>query len=239
MSKLLVACGDSARAELFYGQALEISWGGGLHFSTPRDPSPDPRDFVGLVIAGGLDIHPCRWEPREELDPRAEPDPGRDERELALIARAWELGRPILGICRGHQILNVARGGSMVQHVPAFFGCDVSAHQQGRAEDGPGLVHRVYLAPESRLANLLGTPEFEVNSRHHQAVRRIGQGLRAVGWHPATESPEGSLVEALEAEDPGRWVIGVQWHPENLVGLDGPAGEAARQLFRAFGRALA
>lgn len=239
MSKLLIACGDSIRAELFYGKALRIAWSGGLHFSTPAEPLPDLGAYAGLVLAGGLDIHPCRWEPREDLHRLAEPAPDRDERELALIGRAWELGRPILGICRGHQILNVARGGSMIQDIPEHYGCAPAVHQLGQAEEGPRLCHRVQLDGASRLAEILGCTELEVNSRHHQAVRRLGAGLKAVGWHRDTAAAEGPLVEALEAEDASRWVFGVQWHPENLVDLAGPAGEAARGLFKALGQALA
>jgi putative glutamine amidotransferase len=93
----------------------------------------------------------------------------------------------------------------------------------------------VQLAPASRLRALLGEDVFLVNSRHHQAVKRVAPALLAVGWHLDTAHPiTGPLIEAVEAADPARWVFGVQWHPENLVNLKGPAGDAARDLFAAF-----
>ena len=100
------------------------------------------------------------------------------------------------------------------------------------------MCHRVQLAPTSHLRHLLGEEVFLVNSRHHQAVKRVAAPLAAVGWHLDTTHHEtGPLIEAIEAVDPARWVIGVQWHPENLVGLKGPAGNVARELFAAFVKA--
>jgi putative glutamine amidotransferase len=99
--------------------------------------------------------------------------------------------------------------------------------------------HRVQLAPGSRLRALLGEDVFLVNSRHHQAVKRVAPPLVAVGWHLDTVHPDtGPVIEAVEAADATRWVFGVQWHPENLVNLKGPAGDAARDLFSAFVKAL-
>lgn len=239
VSSILVACGNRAGVERHYLPAVRAGgWTGPCQVVVPGDPLPDLAGVCGLLVAGGLDIHPRCWDASEPLHPAAEPAEDRDAREMPLIREAWERNLPVLGICRGHQILNVALGGSMIQHVPEHFACPVERHQLGRADDGPELRHRVALAPGSRLAGLLDTMEVLVNSRHHQAVKAVAPVLKAVGWHLDTVSPlTGPLVEALEAEDPGRWVFGVQWHPENLVALDHAAGEAARALFAAFAEA--
>lgn len=239
VSSILVACGSKSAAEKHYLPAVRVGgWTGPVVLVAAEDPLPELEAFSALLVTGGLDIHPDRWDPSEPLHPTAEPAPERDTREVPLIQAAWARRMPILGICRGEQVLNVALGGSMIQHVPDHYGCPVERHQLGRADDGPRLAHGVTLAPGSRLAGLLGCTEVQVNTRHHQAVRRVAPGLRAVAWHLDTVHPEtGPLVEAVEAEDPGRWVVGVQWHPENLVGLGGEPGAAARRLFEAFAQA--
>lgn len=240
VSSILVACGNRSGVERHYLPALVAGgWPGPCQVVEPGDPLPDLDGVGGVLVAGGLDIHPRRWDASEPLHASAEPAEDRDAREIPLVREAWRRNLPVLGICRGHQILNVALGGSMIQHVPEYYGCSVERHQFGRSDDGPDLRHRVVVAPASRLARVLGTRDVLVNSRHHQAVKALAPGLRAVAWHLDTVNPlTGPLVEALEAEDPGRWVYGVQWHPENLVGLDQPAGEAARALFRAFAMAV-
>jgi putative glutamine amidotransferase len=116
------------------------------------------------------------------------------------------LGLPIFGICRGAQALNVARGGTLIQHLPA-----VTDHSVEHRQTAPGWeeTHPVHVAGDSRLAHVLGLEELWANSFHHQAVDRLGDGLRAVAW-----APDGT-VEGIE--DPGeRFVVGVQWHAETL-----------------------
>lgn len=234
-SKLLVSCKNKSGAEKHYLPALKAAgWTGPTQLLAPGDPLPDLSGAVGLLLTGGLDIHPGHWDATEPVHPRAEVDAERDVFEIPLIMEAWNRNLPILGICRGEQILNVALGGSMIQDIPDHYGCEPSRHQHGTPEM-PDMHHRVQLAPGSRLRALLGEDVFLVNSRHHQAVKRVAPPLVAVGWHLDTaHSENGPLVEALEAADPGRWVFGVQWHPENLIGLKGPAGDAARDLFNAF-----
>jgi putative glutamine amidotransferase len=201
---------------------------------TPDDAVRDLSEVSGLVLTGGYDIHPSHWDAHEPVHPAAEVDADRDAFEIPLIRAAWEKHLPLLGICRGEQILNVALGGSLIQDVPEHFACEPGRHQHGKAGI-PDMHHRVQLAPVSRLRALLGEDVFLVNSRHHQAVKRVAPGLVAVGWHLNTvHSITGPLIEAVEANDPSRWVIGVQWHPENLIELKGPAGDAARDLFSAF-----
>jgi putative glutamine amidotransferase len=188
-------------------------------------------------MTGGDDIHPRHWDEQEALDPQAEPDEERDALELPAARRAWELALPILGICRGEQLLNVALGGSLFQDLPRQLGLESDLHRRGTSQV-PELAHTVTLAPESRLVRLTGLLEVQVNSRHHQAVLRVAPGLRAVAWHRAPLQEGAGLIEGVEAVAPDRWVVGVQWHPENLVGLEGPAGAAALAIFQGFVRAL-
>jgi putative glutamine amidotransferase len=153
----------------------------------------------GLVLSGGPDVHPAAYghEPHPELGP-TEPDLDRFEVSLARRADARRL--PTLGVCRGAQVLNVARGGTLHQHLP------------GHRQSAPGdrTSHGVRLGTRSSVSSLLGRTALEVNSFHHQAIDRLGDGLRACG-----RSDDG-VVEAIE--DPGRdFVVGVQWHAECLV----------------------
>ena len=237
-SILLVSCKNKSGAEKHYLPALRAAgWTGTIQLVAPGDPTPDLTQAAGLLLTGGHDIHPSHWDALEPVHPEAEVDADRDAFEIPLIRTAWDLNLCILGICRGEQILNVALGGSLIQDVPDHYGCESERHQHG-TPDVADMHHRVQLAPGSRLRSLLGEDVFLVNSRHHQSVKRLAPPLAAVGWHLDTVHPEtGPMIEAVEAADPSRWVFGVQWHPENLADLKGPAGDAARDLFVAFVRA--
>jgi putative glutamine amidotransferase len=160
----------------------------------------------GICLSGGPDLDPETYEeqPHPELGP-IEPD--LDRFELELARQADDRGLPILAICRGMQALNVARGGSLHQHLPDRPGVTID-HRQGIA--GDQTVHDVSIAIGSRLARLIGKRDAAVNSFHHQGVHRLGHGLRAVAW-----SPDG-VIEGIEA--PARdFAVGVQWHAESLV----------------------
>jgi gamma-glutamyl-gamma-aminobutyrate hydrolase PuuD len=162
----------------------------------------------GLVVSGGPDVDPARYgKPRHS---RTQPAiPVRDAWDLAVTGAALTAEVPVLAICRGMQVLNVCRGGTLHQHVP-----DLVGHE--RHEGGLGWYgrHRVRVSPDSMLAGVLPEPGlFEVPTHHHQAVDLVGEGLRAVAWE------EDGLVEAVEAgpsELGGQagFVLGVQWHPE-------------------------
>jgi putative glutamine amidotransferase len=149
----------------------------------------------GLVLAGGTDIDPALYgaEPHPET---GNPDRDRDRLEVALLHEALERDLPVLAICRGMQLLNVALGGSLAQHI------------EGHRVPGEAVVHSITLAPESKVGAILGAGEYGVNSRHHQCVQRLGSGLTVVGRAPA------DVIEAVEL-DGKRFVIGVQWHPED------------------------
>lgn len=238
MSSILVACGNKSGAEKHYLPALRLGgWAGEIVLVAPGDPRPALGPFSGLMLCGGRDIHPRLWDAQEHVHSEADVDEARDAFEVPLVREAWERGLPILGICRGEQILNAALGGSLIQDIPSHFGCEPERHRHGSSEL-PELHHAVQFEPLSRLAELIGCPEIRVNSRHHQAVNRLAPGLKAVAWHLDTQHIEcGPLIEGIEAEDAHRWAFGVQWHPENLVGLEDENGEAARRLFEAFAEA--
>ncbi len=169
--------------------------------------------IAGLILPGGGDVDPTRYGHSVRHEANYDVSPERDQFELAL-ARAALARRtlPMLCICRGMQLLNVALGGDLVQHIPDHFGERVLHRRPERLP----VTHPVRLEPESRLAHLLGATELVVRSFHHQAVGRLGAGLRAVAW-----SPDG-VVEAVESER-HPFVVAVQWHPElDALGDAGP-----------------
>jgi len=167
----------------------------------------------GLLIAGGVDIDPASYgeAPHPKL---GNIDPARDAVELTLTRWAIADGKPVLGLCRGHQIINVAQGGSLFQDLEALVP-DSIKHDYfptaGFARDH--LAHDVTLAPGTRLAGIFEAPSIAVNSMHHQGVDRLGKGLVVTA-----RAPDGT-VEAVELDDPA-FVVGVQWHPETLETRD-------------------
>jgi putative glutamine amidotransferase len=159
----------------------------------------------GVCLPGGPDLQPSVYgeEPHPELGPT---EPRVDAVELALVRAADRRNLPILGICRGMQALNVARGGTLHQHLPDVVGNRLEHRQP---EHGSITTHRVETAPHSRLRSTLGGPSLEVNSFHHQAVKTLGKNLVTTAW------AEDGTIEAIE--EPGeRLVLGVQWHAEGL-----------------------
>jgi putative glutamine amidotransferase len=222
--------GEPAQRELALGMdyARAIEAAGGLPVVlAPIDPGGVDAllgRLSGLCLPGGPDLHP-QWygdAPHPELGPT---EPELDAFELALARRADALGMPILAICRGAQLLNVARGGTLHQHLPGRpVPLEVAHRQAGPPERS---THPVEVERGSLLALWTGMGRLEVNSFHHQAVRRLGSDLRAVAW-----APDG-VVEAIEAPD-RPFVLGVQWHAEGIAGR--PEQEA---LFTAFVEAAA
>jgi putative glutamine amidotransferase len=160
--------------------------------------------LAGVCLSGGPDLDPSAYGAKAvpELGPV---EPALDVFELEVARCADALGLPILGICRGAQALNVARGGTLIQHVPGIADGSVEHRQTA---PGWEQTHGVRVAPDSRLAQVLGVTELGVNSFHHQAVETLGERLRAVAW-----APDG-IVEGIE--DLERFVVGVQWHGETL-----------------------
>jgi putative glutamine amidotransferase len=155
----------------------------------------------GVVLAGGADVDPARY--AADPDPRTSPPrASRDEAEIALALAALDRGTPLLGICRGMQVLDVALGGTLRQHLPDSVGHE--GHQPAPGEFGR---HPVRVEPASRLAQALGRTSIEVHSYHHQALDLVADRLAEVAW-----APDGT-VEAVEVAD-ADWALGVLWHPE-------------------------
>src|SRR5580658_731467 len=188
-------------------------------------PPEDPRRMAGLqglLLSGGTDVNPARYgaPPHPDLET---PDDARDEKEICLLDEALAADLPVLAICRGMQLFNVAHGGTLIQHLRN------SAVHSVPGGDKALPVHEILVEPDTRLAAILGEGVHAVNSRHHQAVERVGTGLRVT----ARSTPDG-VIEALERSD-RQFALAVQWHPEDQVRQD--AGQ--RKLFEAFAAALA
>lgn len=209
-----------------YLEAVQAA--GAIPVLLPPQLAGEPLDRLvenldGLVLTGGGDVDPVRYQERPHAK-TAGVSARRDRFELIVLRKALEQHLPVLAICRGMQVMNVALGGTLYQHVPDVFGQNV-CHQQveaGRRRDD--VTHPVEVRPGTLLANLVGSGAVGVNSIHHQAVHALGQHMV-----PVARTADG-LIEAIEAPSLGDFVLGVQWHPEELVG----ASEAARALFAGF-----
>ena len=171
--------------------------------------------FDGLLLAGGGDIEPARYGAADH-PAQYGMDPDRDELELELATTAVAMGVPVLGICRGVQLLNVAFGGTLIQHLPDGDG------QIAHRDEAKQTMHDVEVERGSRLAEALGQTRATCRSHHHQGLDRIGDGFRPVAW-----APDG-LVEGIE-RDQG-WTVGVLWHPESTAAAD----PVQHRLLRAF-----
>ncbi|MEU1971996.1 gamma-glutamyl-gamma-aminobutyrate hydrolase family protein [Microbacterium sp. NPDC019599] len=184
-----------------------VTASGGIAVLLPPQPAPDAaaaavlEGLDGLILTGGMDVQPELYgAPRHPLTDPARAD--RDEWELALFRGAEERRMPVLAICRGLQLVNVARGGTLHQHLPEALGTE-----RYRIGGGVFATNTVEVAADSRLAGMLGPGAFAVHSYHHQGVDRLGEGLV-----PTAATADG-LVQAFESDGEG-YVVGVQWHPE-------------------------
>ena len=188
----------------------------------PGDTPSEP--FDGVVLGGGADVDPARYGEAVLPGARVEVDPERDATDLAVFQRAWSEQTPILGICRGLQVVNVALGGTLVQDLstqrPEGLDHNRGPRQRVRRD------HAVSVKPGTVLSRLAGSERIEVNSRHHQAIDRLAPGLTA------SATAQDGTIEGAEVAG-GRWCLAVQWHPENLAD-DAPS----RRLFEAFARAV-
>ena len=180
----------------------------------------------GLVLTGGADINPARY--GHAANPALGPvSDVRDAWEIALVRAARARSKPVLAICRGAQVLNVALGGALIQDLPTQHPSEIN-HDPDRTRSSR--THPVELAAESRLGRAMGATGSLVNSIHHQAIERVANDLRVVGT-----APDGVIEGVESAADSPWWCVGVQWHPEELTGTSEPGG---RDVFEAFRAAL-
>lgn len=185
-----------------YADAVQRA--GGLPMFVP--PTGDRAAIIesvdrcdAMVLLGGGDVDPTRYGEVERVRLYGV-DAFIDEFECVAVLRAIERDIPVLAICRGHQVLNVALGGTLIQHIEA-------------ADDHKDVIHDVDVVPGSRVARALGTTSPTVHCYHHQAIKVLGRGLQVTGT-----DPDGT-IEAVEL-DSASWVVGVQWHPEDSAGTD-------------------
>ena len=169
-----------------------------------EDPSPALDLLDGLLLIGGIDVDPTAY--GQDAHPATDlPQPERDAFEVALLRGAMERDLPVLAVCRGVQVLNVAQGGDLRQHLPDELGHDDHRRVLGTFD---GADHDVRLRPGSLAARAAGEERHATKSHHHQGLGRIGEGLEVTGWAVMDDLPE-----AVESPD-HRFVLGVQWHPE-------------------------
>ncbi|MCC6238056.1 MAG: gamma-glutamyl-gamma-aminobutyrate hydrolase family protein [Dehalococcoidia bacterium] len=224
--RILISRAEDVTGERWADYADRVTAAGGdpvaaaLEEWQPGTPLPAAD---GLILTGGIDIDPAVYGAARS-ERVAEVNRARDDFELALLRQALDGDVPVLGVCRGHQLMNVAYGGSLLQHIE-----EREPHRSRRGADGviESGWHDVALAPGTRLGGILGGGPVRANSRHHQAVtaERVAPGLLVAG------TTSDGIVEALE--DPTkRWVVSVQWHPERTE-----MGTASAPLFEAFVRA--
>lgn len=203
-----------------YERAVEMA--GGEPVRIPLDQTPEQvmklieRCDAVLLPGSKADVDPAKYEaPRNPHTNAA--DIGRDTVDELLLQDAYNMRKPLLGICYGLQALNVYRTGTLIQHIESPIN-----HEAGRQV---AVAHTVDVVPSSRLARILGRlGKVSVNSSHHQSAEVIGDGLRAVA-----RCPEDGVVEAVEGTAPDHFVLAVQWHPERTVNDDEPS----RAIFRA------
>lgn len=206
--------------------AKAVARAGGLPVLIPTDIGEDTlRDIYerldAVLLPGGPDIDPSHY--GEEAHPTTKIDAARDAIEVPLVRWAVQDDLPLFGICRGHQVINVALGGSLIQDIPSQVEDKVMPHDIPDDQPRNKPTHDVTIEPQSRLASIVGKERAAVNSLHHQAVREAAPGMRITAY-----SPDG-LVEATEMPDK-RFALSVQWHPEDLYEND----ETMLRLFEEF-----
>jgi putative glutamine amidotransferase len=191
-----------------YGDAVQRAGGIAVVLQPDRRAEEDPSPWLdvvdGLLLAGGVDVDPSFYgaEPHPEIHDAV---PERDAFEIALARGAMERDLPLLGVCRGMQVMNVARGGTLIQHLPDDVGHEDHRRVMGSFDNAD---HDVRLADGSLARRVAGEAIHSTKSHHHQGVDRIGDGLEVTGWATIDDLPE-------TIEDPTcRFALGVQWHPE-------------------------
>jgi putative glutamine amidotransferase len=192
---------EAALVPLSYVRAIERAGGRPLVIPPSEGAIEETLSVLdGILFSGGSDLDPTLYDAEAHPETQGVHE-ARDRAEMALLGAALERDMPVLAVCRGSQVLNVARGGDLVQHLPEVLGHEEHKHTPGEYSD-----HDVTLEPDTRVGGILGD-RAPVKSHHHQGFGRIGEGLREAGY------AEDGTVEALE--DPSkRFAVGVLWHPE-------------------------
>ncbi len=217
-----------AKKTLHYIESSVPEWlsnGGALPVMVPI-PSAEKRDQLlahyalaldGLVLHGGIDVAPSSYGEAVQ-DPRWAGDPWRDAYEMALLRAFVAAGKPVFGICRGLQLINVCFGGSLVQDIATQ---KPDARQHRDADRYDQLFHALEIAPDTRLSQLLnGLHQHTINSVHHQCIKQLASGFIA-----EAHCPDDGTIEAIRATGTD-WIAGVQWHPEFHRGADGVLNDA-------------
>ena len=221
--------GDTSRVRLTAAYVTALESAGLIPLIVPPLSSASAAAAImdsvsGLVLTGGEDVDPARYGEKRHEKVRYV-NAARDTTEAALIEEAKARGKPVLAICRGIQILNVALGGTLVQDIPSQ--CDTRiAHDEDSPRDTRS--HEISVEPGSLIARAVGTEHLTVNSFHHQSVKSVADGMRVTA-----RSPDG-IIEGLESTGDW-WVMAVQWHPEEMTDSPEPWD---RGLFKAFARKL-
>ena len=200
-----------------------IKKAGGIPLLLPHTPADAPQlaaVLSGLLVSGGPDVEPAHYgeQPSQRLGSIC---PERDESELALVKAFMATGKPILGICRGEQVLNVANGGTLYQDLASQFPGVVIKHRQEAPRWYEG--HKATVVPGTKLAAIFGEEEIGINTFHHQGVKEL-----APGFIVSAQAPDG-VIEAFEKPD-HHFCLGVQWHPEGMFALT----TRSDKLFAAF-----
>jgi putative glutamine amidotransferase len=207
-----------------YERAIEMAGGEAVRIPLDKSPSEVMKIIErcdGVLLPGSAaDVDPSKYGASERHPKTNPPDPKRDTVDELLLQDAYNMRKPVLGICYGLQMLNVYRTGSLIQHIESPIN-----HAAGRQVP---VAHKVEVDSKSRLANIVNAGlvarPLDVNSSHHQAAEVVGDGLRVVA-----RCPEDGVIEALEGTAPDHFVLAVQWHPERSVNDD----EASRAIFQA------
>lgn len=228
MSKIIAisATADNAKVRLSLNYVRSLEGAGLIPMIVPPLTNPAQAGEIldaasGLLLTGGEDVDPKLYGAPSHPKLGAI-NPTRDATELALFNAARERQLPVLAICRGIQLLNVACGGTLYQDLPSERPSNI---QHDQPNDRSARTHDVTITAGSRLAAATGTATMAVNSYHHQAVCRLGEGLRVT-----STAPDG-VIEGVESADPDWWVLSVQWHPEDLT-TDARSWD--RGIFKAF-----
>lgn len=222
--------GDTSRVRLTAAYVTALERAGLIPLIVPPLSSASAASVIldsvsGLVLTGGEDVDPARYGEKRHEKVRYV-NAARDATESALIEAAKARGKPVLAICRGIQMLNVALGGTLVQDIPSEWDTTI-AHDEDAPRDSR--THEISIEPGSLIASAVGTEHCAVNSFHHQSVKRVADGLRVTA-----RSPDG-IIEGLESTDDDWWVMAVQWHPEEMNDSPEPWD---RGLFKAFAQQL-